>query len=284
MLSSDSITLSGLELKTPSGSLQMSGEDLFKTPVKTPRKTSSIQMSGEDVSKTPVKTPPKTSSIQKSGNNLLKTPVKTPRKTSANQMSREDSFKTPVKTPLKTSSNQMSGEDFSKTPRKMSLLQMSGGSNDLAVSDPKTPVKTPRKTPSIREEVAFDLFKTPGKTPRKTPGKDTSGDSWSRKTPLNKFKKKSPMPSPFLLSPGTPSKDISIASISFNQNEHFMVTPSVQDPYDENSLTLEISPSGSLHTPSPQSQDRDDPLITPPLDEVTTPDNTYGKIDFFLSK
>jgi len=256
--------------KTPQKmpSIQMSGEDLFKTPVKTPPKKSSTQMSEEDLSKTPVKT----SSIQMSGESRdeMLSDTKTPSIPISGESREEvalDFFKTPV-----------------KTPRKITSFQMTGESRNEVQSDHRTPVKKPQKTPSIplsgesRDEVAFDIFKTPGKTPRKTPGKDTQGEARARKTPLNKLKKKSPMPSPFLLSPGTPSKDISIASISFNQSEHFMVTPSVQDPYDENSLTLEISPSGSLHTPSPQSQDRDDPLITPPLEQVTTPDNTYGEI------
>ena len=67
-------------------------------------------------------------------------------------------------------------------------------------------------------------------------------------------------------SPGTPAKNVSLASIAFNQEElHF--TPSLDDRQTnagDKTLALEISPANSLHTPSPQS-DRDGPLITPPL-------------------
>ena len=59
-----------------------------------------------------------------------------------------------------------------------------------------------------------------------------------------------------------------------------MVTPSVQeqDVSRQGNLTLEISPSGSLNTPSPQSHDRlaDEPLVTPPFDQVTTPNDKFG--------
>ena len=175
----------------------------------------------------------------------------------------------------------------SPTPQKKTVDQSSKESRvSDEFTDPfKTPVKTPKKTLQRTEEIgnqalAVDLFQTPIK--EDSAAVDHS-ESWLKKTPLSKMKKKSPMPSPFLLSPvlmspGTPAKDVSIASISFNQSESFLVTPSVafqEISSKENTLCLEISPSGSLHTPSPHSNDKDGPLVTPPLDQVTTPNAKF---------
>ena len=176
---------------------------------------------------------------------------------------------------------------FFKTPQKKTVDQSSKESRvSDEFTDPfKTPVKTPKKTLQRTEEIgnqalAVDLFQTPIKEDSATVD---HSESWLKKTPLSKMKKKSPMPSPFLLSPvlmspGTPAKDVSIASISFNQSESFLVTPSVafqENSSKENTLCLEISPSGSLHTPSPHSNDKDEPLVTPPLDQVTTPNAKF---------
>ena len=176
---------------------------------------------------------------------------------------------------------------FFKTPQKKTVDQSSKESRvSDEFTDPfKTPVKTPKKTLQRTEEIgnqalAVDLFQTPIK--EDSAAVDHS-ESWLKKTPLSKMKKKSPMPSPFLLSPvlmspGTPAKDVSIASISFNQSESFLVTPSVafqENSSKDNTLCLEISPSGSLHTPSPHSNDKDGPLVTPPLDQVTTPNAKF---------
>ena len=179
---------------------------------------------------------------------------------------------------------------FFKTPQKKTVNESCKESRvSDEFSDPfKTPVKTPKKTllPLQRTEeignkaLAVDLFQTPIKEDSATVD---HSESWLKKTPLSKMKKKSPMPSPFLLSPvlmspGTPAKDVSIASISFNQSESFLVTPSVvfqENSSKENNLCLEISPSGSLHTPSPHSNDKDGPLVTPPFDQVTTPNDKF---------
>ena len=176
---------------------------------------------------------------------------------------------------------------FFKTPQKKTVNQ---SSKESRVSDEfsdsfKTPVKTPKKTLQRTEEIenqalAVDLFQTPRKDDSATVD---HSEHWLKKTPLSKMKKKSPMPSPFLLSPvlmspGTPAKDVSIASISFNQSESFLVTPSVvfqENSSKENSLCLEISPLGSLHTPSPHSNNKDEPLVTPPFDQVTTPNDKF---------
>ena len=179
---------------------------------------------------------------------------------------------------------------FFKTPQKKSSNQSSKESRvSDEFSDPfKTPVKTPKKPLQRTEEIgnqalAVDLFQTPRK--EDSAATVDHSESWLKKTPLSKMKKKSPMPSPFLLSPvmmspGTPAKDVSIASISFNQSESFLVTPSVvfqENSSKDNGLCLEISPSGSLHTPSPHSNDKDEPLVTPPFDlQVTTPNDKFS--------
>ena len=196
---------------------------------------------------------------------------------------------TPKKQFASSSSTNSSTLDslFFKTPQKKTVDQSSKESRvSDEFTDPfKTPVKTPKKTLQRTEEIgnqalAVDLFQTPIKEDSATVD---HSESWLKKTPLSKMKKKSPMPSPFLLSPvlmspGTPAKDVSIASISFNQSESFLVTPSVafqENSSKENTLCLEISPSGSLHTPSPHSNDKDEPLVTPPLDQVTTPNAKF---------
>ncbi len=105
-----------------------------------------------------------------------------------------------------------------------------------------------------------DMLKTPTKSPRKSPAK----------TPTSAAKrlKKSPLPSPFLRSPGgTPSKDISIASVGFTP-DLYGHHPSVDfGGFDNSNLSdssgdrLLTTPSptggGSLETPSPQD-------VTPP--------------------
>ena len=109
------------------------------------------------------------------------------------------------------------------------------------------------------------LFKTPVKGLEQVA--NAAAESLLRRTPA----RKSPMPSPFLGSPKTPTIDVSIQSISFNQDE-IHVTPSVQAQGEQDKcLSLEISPSLSLNTPSPVAtqaspSESDGPLITPPLD------------------
>ena len=114
------------------------------------------------------------------------------------------------------------------------------------------------RTPPITIEEALAAILT------KTPVKENSAfftNKTPKKTPLSKFQKKSPMPSPFLGSPGTPSKDTSIGDLSYNYEE-IHVTPSI---IPNNTLSLEISPEPSgLNTPSPISE-KEGPLITPPL-------------------
>ncbi len=143
----------------------------------------------------------------------------------------------------KSSNDSISLGDLFNTPKKAkSPLQMSEESRDKALA---ALFKTPVKDTPFLQAVAESMMK-------------------GKKTPLTKFAKKSPMPSPFLGSPGTPAKDVSIASISFNQDEHAsLFTPSI--PTAPKDLSLDISPS-SLHTPSPRSSDeKESPLITPPL-------------------
>ena len=125
------------------------------------------------------------------------------------------------------------------------------------------------RTPPITIEEALAAILT------KTPVKENSAfftNKTPKKTPLSKFQKKSPMPSPFLGSPGTPSKDTSIGDLSYNYEE-IHVTPSIIPNVSRaspacagnNTLSLEISPEPSgLNTPSPISE-KEGPLITPPL-------------------
>ena len=136
--------------------------------------------------------------------------------------------------------------------------------------------KTPKKTPikSLKDHMSEDsidkalsgLFKTPVKGLEQVA--NAAAESLMRRTPAKKIiNQKSPMPSPFLGSPKTPIIP-DIQSISFNQDE-IHVTPSVQAQEDK-CLSLEISPSLSLNTPSPvastEASPSDGPLITPPLD------------------
>ena len=137
-----------------------------------------------------------------------------------------------------------------KTPKKIGSLEESN-SNTTFSNLFKTPKKTPIK--SLKDHMSEEsidkalsgLFKTPVKGLEQVA--NAAAESLLRRTPA---KNRSPMPSPFLQgSPKTPNIDFSIQSISFNQDE-IHVTPSVVVPEDK-CLSLEISPSLSLNTPSP---------------------------------
>ena len=158
-----------------------------------------------------------------------------------------------------------------KTPKKIGSLEESN-SNTTFSNLFKTPKKTPIK--SLKDHMSEEsidkalsgLFKTPVKGLEQVA--NAAAESLMRRTPAkNIINQKSPMPSPFLGSPKTPIIP-DIQSISFNQDE-IHVTPSVQAQEDK-CLSLEISPSLSLNTPSPvastEASPSDGPLITPPLD------------------
>ena len=261
----------------------------------------------EQSKRTPIKSnPPMTSTrallmlSPESSNSLLKTPKKTPIKSLLDHMSQSSidqalspiqekaeeaaqnfqkflsmnsdeslssiNFKTPVK-----ENNIIRGSRSSS--KKTSTTPLSKKSSSQMVVVPNSP------TAKTIEEALCTLLKTPvkEKTQHQQEQNNPNNPASSlKKTPLSKIiSKKSPLPSPFLGSPlsmgGTPSKDISLASISFNQNE-IHVTPSCTDNINDDhqkSLTLEISPEfgGGLHTPSPTQASGDGPLITPPLGE-----------------
>ena len=156
-----------------------------------------------------------------------------------------------------------------KTPRKVLEESNSNTFSSLFKTPKKTPIKMNLKDMHNSEDSidkAFSgLFKTPVKANERVA--NAAAESLLRRTPL----KKSPMPSPFLGSPKTPIIDVSIQSISFNQDE-FNVTPSVQE---DKCLSLEISPL-SMTTPSPGSE-KSESLVTPPLEHtpVTPAKSTY---------
>lgn len=239
-----------------------------------------------------------------SSNSLLKTPKKTPIKSLLDHMSQSsiDQALSPIQEKAEEAAQNFqkylsmnSDESLSsitfKTPVKENNVIRGGTNNRLGSSSKKTSTTPLSKksssqmvvvpnspTPKTIEEALCTLLKTPVK--EKQQQEQNNPASSLKKTPLSKItSKKSPLPSPFLGSPimmgGTPSKDISLASISFNQNE-IHVTPScIGDINDDHqkSLTLEISPEfgggggGGLHTPSPTQASGDGPLITPPLGE-----------------
>merc|ERR550532_3627879 len=103
-----------------------------------------------------------------------------------------------------------------KTPKKIGNYEESN-SNTTFSSLFKTPKKTPIK--SLKDHMSEDsidkalsgLFKTPVKGLEQVA--NAAAESLLRRTPA----RKSPMPSPFLGSPKTPTIDVSIQSISFNQ-------------------------------------------------------------------
>ena len=187
-----------------------------------------------------------TSMLNLEENSVLKTPPK------KKQM-------TPIKENIITDSLEQDlikvAESLNKTPKKSVIPVSTASMESISLSDifktpnKMTPIKTLHMSEESKEKALSLMFKTPVKDAQAV---QAAAESLLKKTPLNKLKKKSPMPSPFLLSPGTPAKDVSIASISFHQDESLMVTPSVQVDSDK-PLTLEISPSGSLRTPSPNS-------------------------------
>ena len=250
--------------------------------------------------KTPTKSLPTTSRAllmlsPESSNSLLKTPKKTPIKSLLDHMSQSsiDQALSPMQEKAEEAAQNFQkfltmsdSESLSSITFKTPVKENISGANRLRSSSKKTPLskKTSSSSSSSQmvpnsptaktiEEALCTLLKTPVKEQQQSTASNNSripSDSSLKKTPLSKLSKKSPMPSPFLGSPilgGTPSKDISLASISFNQNE-IHVTPSLGNYDDDHqkSLTLEISPeSGGLHTPSPTQGDG--PLITPPLGE-----------------
>lgn len=118
----------------------------------------------------------------------------------------------------------------------------------------KSPIQETLENSVTLKSPIQEILKSPLLETLKSPTLDALKSPYKFKTPLKRLKK-SPIPSPFLASPGTPCKNISIASISFNENENLMFTPSVQDQDQDQ----------DLKTPSPCSNP-EEPLVTPPLE------------------
>jgi hypothetical protein len=264
------------------------GSLLMKSP---PAKNMTQSPRNEDSMNRLWKTPTKTSLGIKTPSNrhedsmsgLWKTPTKTSLgiKTPINRQ--EESMSGLWKTPTKTSS-------LLKTPTMMSRSPRNN-EDSLSCGLWKTPTKTSlKKTPikALRDHMTEDSMENAYSAVFKTPRKDgqdkglekaaNAAKSLMRSPSFQKaVLKRSPMPSPFLGlgSPGTPSKDISIHSLSFNHNSEGMFTPSVQV---DQSLTLEMSPD-ELRTPSPNcsgGNNSDGPLTTPPLESGIAKDDSYG--------